>query len=55
MSEIALSDVANLREVVTKTDIKNMATKSDVTEAEHSMILWVVGVGIVILLAILLK
>ena len=56
----------DIKDMATKSDIKDMATKTDLAElktellekiadAKHTMIMWVVGVGIVILMAVLLK
>ena len=66
----AISDVANSTDVATKADIKDMATKADlrtglaelktellekIADSKHTMIMSVIGVGIVILVAVLLN
>ena len=55
--EKAIADVANSKEVVTKTDLAKLKSEllEKIADAKQSMILWVAGVGIVILLAVLLK
>ena len=56
----AVADIANSKEVSTKADIKEMATKSDLAElkseliekiadAKHTMIVWMIGIGLAII------
>ena len=57
----AVADVANSREVATKADLKAALAEQEtrliekIADAKHTMIMWFVGVGIAILLAVLLK
>ena len=55
--EKAVADMTNSREVVTRTDLAELKSEllEKIADAKQSMILWVVGIGIVILLAVLLK
>ena len=55
--EKAVTDVTNSRKVVTKTDLAGLKSEllEKIADAKQSMILWVAGIGIVILLAVLLK
>ena len=53
----AISDVASSKQVATKADLEKLRSEllEKIADAKHTMILWFVGVGIVILLAILFK
>ena len=55
--EKAVADMTNSREVVTRTDLAELKSEllEKIADAKQSMILWVVGIGIVILLTVLLK
>ena len=55
--EKAVADVAKSKEMVTKADLAELKSASleKIADTKQSMILWVAGVGIVILLAVLLK
>ena len=60
-AEKAVAEIANSKEMATKADLKTGIAdlKTEMTEkisdAKNTMILWVAGVGIVILLAVLFK
>ena len=47
-------DIANLKENMANLK-ENMATKADLAEAKNSMIMWVIGVGIFLAVAIFLR
>ena len=55
--EKAVADVAKSKEVVTKADLAELKSEllENIADAKQSMILWVAGVGILILRAVLLK
>ena len=50
---------ADIKDMATKEDIanlkENMATKADLAETKNSMIMWIIGVGIFLAVAIFLK
>lgn len=57
----AVADVASSRDVVTKADLKAALAEQEtrliekIADTKHTMIMWVVGAAIVILVAVLLK
>ena len=66
--ERAVTDVASSKDVATKSDLKTAIARVEKTiaevkaemlekigEAKNTMILWVAGVGVIILLAVLFK
>ena len=48
--EKAIADVANTKEVATKADLAEQETRlmEKIADAKHTMIMWVVGVGIAV-------
>ena len=47
----AVADIANSREVATKSDLAELETRliEKIADAKHTMIMWMVGIGLAII------